>query len=116
MSECTGCHKVNYCSPFCQRKVTSAAVLLLKLVSFFFFFLIEVSLDLFILFAGLEGTSAYLLSGVRGSGCSRGRANHSHGHGQSKIKLQLSELKLELRKKNRKKTNIQTSLSICMYV
>lgn len=21
MSECTGCHKVNYCSTFCQRKV-----------------------------------------------------------------------------------------------
>lgn len=24
MSECTGCHKVNYCSTFCQRKVRSA--------------------------------------------------------------------------------------------
>lgn len=21
MNECTGCHKVNYCSTFCQRKV-----------------------------------------------------------------------------------------------
>lgn len=25
MSECTGCHKVNYCSTFCQRKVLRAA-------------------------------------------------------------------------------------------
>lgn len=24
MSECTGCHKVNYCSTFCQRKVVPA--------------------------------------------------------------------------------------------
>uniref|UniRef100_A0A667ZX85 DEAF1 transcription factor n=1 Tax=Myripristis murdjan TaxID=586833 RepID=A0A667ZX85_9TELE len=25
LSECTGCHKVNYCSAFCQRKVTGPA-------------------------------------------------------------------------------------------
>lgn len=44
LSECTGCHKVNYCSPFCQRKVWSAAVIILKLVCTFFLF--QVSYDL----------------------------------------------------------------------
>lgn len=38
MSECTGCHKVNYCSPFCQRKVRSAAALILELVQGFVVF------------------------------------------------------------------------------
>lgn len=99
MSECTGCHKVNYCSTFCQRKVR-------QWPRFSFSFQDTVSRHL-VLFpptsftcvcAGLEGTSAHLLSDVGGCGCSRGRANHGHGHGQSQIKpqLALSALKLEL--------------------
>lgn len=36
MSECTGCHKVNYCSTFCQRKVRSAGSICWPWTSFSF--------------------------------------------------------------------------------
>lgn len=52
MSECTGCHKVNYCSPFCQRKVRSAAALILELVEGFL--LLQVSLDLVVFWFFLQ--------------------------------------------------------------
>lgn len=35
MSECTGCHKVNYCSTFCQRKVRLTWTILWSKVQFF---------------------------------------------------------------------------------
>ncbi len=55
-SECTGCHKVHYCSGFCQRKASPAlAIPIISQLLEPLYFGIRLS-------AGLEGASAELLS------------------------------------------------------
>ncbi len=55
-SECTGCHKVHYCSGFCQQKVSPAlAIPIISQRLEPLYFWIRLS-------AGLEGASAELLS------------------------------------------------------